>query len=173
MRHPILYSFIFLTFASFSQNLDKKAKCVEDFMLSNDTLTVFSRRSTCDTIFYYKFQVFKNEIGTITREFDVLKIKQSKRCFDIYRPDPRSLHFKVFCTSNIDSQVDYKGLSEFEVKILNPVATKFDCNEKVSFYLYSKNKSVVNKKQVHCLSMLHDLLNILGCLTRDPDVRSG
>lgn len=101
MKRQIFYFLLFFVTTSFSQTVDKKAKFVNDFILCGDTLIFFCTQPTLDSTTYFKFQVFKADVGIVAREFITIKIKKSN-------VSPENIHFKELCTSNL-SVLDFKN----------------------------------------------------------------
>ena len=100
----------------YSQEIDLSAKCVKDLYKNKDTLNIVLSRNTCDSIFFYKIQMYNSEKGLLNKMFVDLKIKKPKNLISLKHYNLRNLNFKKLCISGV-SYLDYNKLVEYETKI--------------------------------------------------------
>ena len=150
-----------------SQEIDPNAKCVKDLYTNKDTLNIVFRRATCDSIFFYKIQIYNTDKGLYNKMFVDLNIKQPKKCYDLTHHNVRKLNFKELCKTDAPV-IDYKALSEYEKKIRNS-GTKTKSH--LTIYIYSKNKEFISKN-VNSLDLYNQIRNHIACILIDRDAKS-
>jgi hypothetical protein len=126
------------------------------------------RRATCDSILFYKIQIFNTEKGLSNKMFVDLNIKQPKKCYDLTHHNVKKLNFKELCTTDAPV-VDYKALSDYEMKIRN-IGNK--TKTRLTIYIYTKNKEFISNSTVNNVEIYHQIRNHIACLIVDRGVKS-
>lgn len=155
-----------------SQDISKIAKCVKDFSINKDTLTIIIRQSNCDSIFYSKIQIYQTEKGLFNKMFHDIKLKTSKKCYDQFKINIKGLNFKSLCTSDFPIIQNVKQLEEYEVKIRKCKKSNSDLTTNFIFYISSKNKTFKNNKCVDGLNLATEIKNHIACLLIDTNDKS-
>lgn len=127
-----------------------------------DTLTFYRRHSNCDTVTYYKFQVFKQSQTYGIRTFIPIKYAQPKRCKDLFSADPNKIVFKV-AQSCLHSPATINFTNAFEQGIRNIKRDTATCSNKIQYSMTIGTKNYKSKIKT-CNQDIERLMNMyFGC----------
>lgn len=133
---------------------------------SLDTLTFYRRHSNCDTVTYYKFQVFRQSQTYGIRTFIPTKFALPKRCKDFLSIDPRKITFKVL-QSCFHSPETIGVINGFEKAIRNIKRDTLSCTNKIQYSMTIGNKTYKSKIKT-CNQDIERLMNMyFGCAIED------
>lgn len=138
-----------------------------------DTLTFYRRHSNCDTVTYYKFQVFKQSQTYGIRTFIPLKYAQPKRCKDLFSADPNKIVFKV-SQSCLHSPETINFMNAFEQGIRNIKRDNLTCSNKIQYSMTIGTKKYKSKIKT-CSQDIERLMNMyFGCaIVDEKPIRTG
>lgn len=132
----------------------------------HDTLTFYRRHSNCDSVTFYKFQVFKQTQTYGIRTFLPVKYAQPKRCKDFFSADPRKLVFKQSQTC-LHSPETINFMNGFEKAIRDLKRDTLNCSNKIQYSITIGNKYYKSKIKT-CSQDIERLMNMyFGCAIED------
>lgn len=148
----------------------KYAEFVEIFNKGKDTLTFYTRESNCDSVIFYKNQIFKGTKDLIIKTYSPVIIKQPKRCKDVLNVSPEMLKFKQvgICSHSNDG---IELINEFELGIRNSREEQTLCNEHFKFKITIGGKSYSSKTKSCNKDISIKINNYFGCAVIDSDTK--
>jgi hypothetical protein len=151
-------------------NKSDTAKFTKILKRGLDTLTFYRRHSNCDTVTYYKFQVFKQSQTYGIRTFIPIKYAQPKRCKDLFSVDPNKIVFKT-SQSCLHSPETINFMNAFEQGIRNIKRDTTNCSNEIQYSMSIGTKKYKSKIKT-CNQDIERLMNMyFGCPIIDQDIK--
>lgn len=147
------------------------AKFTKILMRGKDTLTFYIRQSNCDTVTFYKYQIFKGQKDFLIKSFFPFAFKLPKKCYDLLTINPEKLNFKLKQTCD-HSVWSMEFINEYEVSIRKAKSDTSSCGDKIKFSMTIGNKNYSNKNKTCGQDLAIKINNYFCCAIVDPDTKS-